>query len=85
MRGPNDRRLRQAPSQGEVVNQCCGRDLGPLRDHEEPSEEEDKHNPLSDDQLADELKKRGVEIARRTVAKYRGQLGIPTGRLRKAY
>ncbi len=46
---------------------------------------EDKHNPLSDDQLADELKKRGLEIARRTVAKYRGQLGIPTGRLRKAY
>lgn len=46
---------------------------------------EDKRNPLSDDQLADELKKRGLEIARRTVAKYRGQLGIPTGRLRKAY
>lgn len=46
---------------------------------------EDKKNPLSDDQLAEELKKRGLEIARRTVAKYRGQLGIPTGRLRKAY
>ncbi len=46
---------------------------------------EDKSNPLSDDQIADELKKRGLEIARRTVAKYRGQLGIPTGRLRKAY
>lgn len=46
---------------------------------------EDKQNPLSDDQLAEELKKRGLEIARRTVAKYRGQLGIPTGRLRKAY
>lgn len=44
---------------------------------------EDKKNPLSDDQLADELKKRGLEIARRTVAKYRSQLGIPTGRLRK--
>lgn len=47
--------------------------------------EEDKKNPLSDDQLVDELKKRGLEIARRTVAKYRGQLGIPTGRLRKAH
>lgn len=46
---------------------------------------EDKHNPLSDDQLVDELKKRGLEIARRTVAKYRGQLGIPTGRLRKVH
>ncbi|MFN0011311.1 MAG: RNA polymerase factor sigma-54 [Phycisphaerales bacterium] len=48
-------------------------------------EKEDKHNPLSDDHLADALKERGLEIARRTVAKYRGQLGIPTGRLRKAY
>lgn len=46
---------------------------------------EDKKSPLSDDELADELKKRGLDIARRTVAKYRGQLGIPTGRLRKAY
>ncbi len=46
---------------------------------------EDKKNPLSDDQLAEELKKRGLDIARRTVAKYRGQLGIPTGRLRKEH
>lgn len=46
---------------------------------------EDKNNPLSDDQLADALKAKGLEIARRTVAKYRGQLGIPTGRLRKAH
>lgn len=48
-------------------------------------EKEDKKDPLSDDALADELKKRGIEIARRTVAKYRGQLNIPTGRLRKAH
>ncbi len=47
--------------------------------------QEDKKNPLSDDDLAEELKKRGLEIARRTVAKYRSQLGIPTGRLRKAH
>lgn len=46
---------------------------------------EDKKDPLSDDQLVEELKKRGLEIARRTVAKYRSQLGIPTGRLRKAH
>lgn len=46
---------------------------------------EDKKDPLSDDALADELKKRGFDIARRTVAKYRGQLNIPTGRLRKAH
>ncbi len=48
-------------------------------------DKEDKKNPLSDDDLAEALKARGLEIARRTVAKYRGQLGIPTGRLRKAY
>lgn len=46
---------------------------------------EDKKDPLSDDALADELKKRGFDIARRTVAKYRGQLNIPTGRLRKQH
>lgn len=46
---------------------------------------EDKASPLSDDALAEELKKRGVEIARRTVAKYRDQLGIPSARLRKKF
>ena len=46
---------------------------------------EDKAKPLSDDQLVEELKKRGLEIARRTVAKYRSQLNIPTGRLRKVH
>lgn len=46
---------------------------------------EDKKDPLSDDALAEELKKRGFDIARRTVAKYRGQLDIPTGRLRKQH
>ena len=46
---------------------------------------EDKHNPLSDDALAEELSKRGIEIARRTVAKYRDQLNIPPARLRKQF
>jgi len=46
---------------------------------------EDKTSPLSDDALADGLKERGIEIARRTVAKYRDQLKIPSARLRKAY
>lgn len=46
---------------------------------------EDKQSPLSDDALAESLSKRGIEIARRTVAKYRDQLGIPSARLRKAY
>ena len=46
---------------------------------------EEKAKPLSDDALADALKKRGIEIARRTVAKYRDQLGIPPARLRRTY
>jgi len=46
---------------------------------------EDKRHPLSDEALAEELKKRGITIARRTVAKYRDQLGIQSARLRKVY
>ncbi len=46
---------------------------------------EDTANPLSDDALADALKERGIDIARRTVAKYRGQLDIPSARLRKKH
>ncbi len=38
---------------------------------------EDASNPLSDDRIAEMLNARGVKIKRRTVAKYRGSLGIP--------
>ena len=44
---------------------------------------EDKANPLNDDELTAILKEKGYTIARRTVAKYREQLGIPVARLRK--
>lgn len=44
---------------------------------------EDKRKPLTDDKLASILKKKTYNIARRTVAKYREQLGIPVARLRK--
>ena len=44
---------------------------------------EDKQKPLSDDVLADKLKQKGFTLARRTVAKYRDQLGYPVARLRK--
>lgn len=44
---------------------------------------EDKRSPLTDEELADVLKQKGYVIARRTVAKYREQLDIPVGRLRK--
>lgn len=46
---------------------------------------EDKGKPLSDEAMVKALKGRGIEIARRTVAKYRDQLGIPTARMRKVF
>ncbi len=46
-------------------------------------ENEQKKKPLSDDKLEKLLKKKGYQIARRTVAKYREQLNIPVARLRK--
>jgi RNA polymerase sigma-54 factor len=45
--------------------------------------QEDKIKPLTDEALMDLLKEKGYNIARRTVAKYREQLGIPVARLRK--
>lgn len=44
---------------------------------------EDKRKPFSDEALAKELKKMGFPVARRTVAKYREQLGLSVARLRK--
>lgn len=44
---------------------------------------EDKHAPLSDDALTKMLNAQGLPLARRTVAKYREQLGIPVARLRR--
>ncbi len=44
---------------------------------------EDKRKPLTDDRLAVILNDKGYLIARRTVAKYREQLGLPVARLRK--
>lgn len=44
---------------------------------------ENKHRPYSDEQLCSIMKKKGYEIARRTIAKYREKLSIPVARLRK--
>jgi len=44
---------------------------------------EDKRKPLSDEKLGILLNAKGYNIARRTVAKYREQMGIPVARLRK--
>lgn len=44
---------------------------------------EDKHKPLTDDELVEKMTEKGYKVARRTIAKYRDQLGIPKARLRK--
>lgn len=44
---------------------------------------EDKKRPLSDEKLVTLMTEKGYPIARRTIAKYREQMGIPSARLRK--
>ena len=44
---------------------------------------EDKNNPLTDNELMEKLQEQGFTMARRTVAKYREQLHIPVARLRR--
>ena len=44
---------------------------------------ENKRKPLTDDELVDIMSEKGYKVARRTIAKYRDQLGIPKARLRK--
>lgn len=46
-------------------------------------DKEDKHNPLSDDDLVDALSKFGMHVARRTVTKYRQKMKIPSSRQRR--
>ena len=44
---------------------------------------EDKQNPLSDEQLVKELAAAGIKVARRTVTKYRKAMNIPSSRQRR--
>ncbi|MFV0340894.1 MAG: RNA polymerase factor sigma-54 [Parachlamydiaceae bacterium] len=48
-------------------------------------EEEDKKKPLSDEALSQLIQRRGIQCARRTVAKYRRELSIPTAQQRRSY
>jgi RNA polymerase sigma-54 factor len=48
-------------------------------------EREDRRTPLSDDDIVEKLKAEGLNIARRTVTKYRKALGIPSSSRRKDY
>ena len=44
---------------------------------------EDKSRPMSDEEIAVALQDDGLNVARRTVAKYRERMGFPVARLRK--
>jgi len=46
---------------------------------------EDPKSPLNDDRIVDKLKEEGIEISRRTVAKYRQQMSIPPARQRRQF
>ena len=49
---------------------------------EDVIQNEDKHNPYTDQQLVKILSEKGFSVARRTVAKYREQLQIPVSHVR---
>lgn len=46
-------------------------------------DKENKQHPLSDQRIMEEMNKKGYELSRRTVAKYRDRIGVPVARLRK--
>ena len=48
-------------------------------------DEENKDTPLNDDEIVDKLNEQGIVLARRTVAKYRGILNLPTARQRREF
>ena len=48
-------------------------------------DQEDRQRPMSDDEIVAALGERGVQIARRTVAKYRGELKIPSSYQRRLF
>ena len=71
-------------SEGLVANdgeEVSTREIKTILQHS--IDEEDKHKPLTDEELVTVLTEKGYKVARRTVAKYREQLNIPIARLRK--
>lgn len=52
---------------------------------EEIIKEEDSKKPLSDQRIADILSQKGMQISRRTVAKYRQEMGVPSTTARRRY
>ena len=58
---------------------------GIKRDIKDIIDGENKKKPLSDDAISKMLKEKGVSVARRTVAKYREEMGIPSSSRRKEF
>lgn len=73
------RRLFQSAAGGESARDDVRRRVRAL------FEAEDKGRPLSDDELVGLLAQEGVKVARRTVAKYRAELGIPSSYRRRRF
>lgn len=48
-------------------------------------DDEDKSKPYNDDELVEQLASQGIQLARRTVAKYRGLMNVPPARRRKQF
>lgn len=71
-------RIDAAPGEGQ------GR-MGVSEQIRELVDQEDKLQPLSDDDIVAALKDRGVQVARRTVAKYRKELAIPSSYQRRKF
>jgi RNA polymerase sigma-54 factor len=65
--------------EGEVSGQSVKEELKRL------VASEDRRHPLSDDALAEAFRKKGIDISRRTITKYRAELDIPNTRLRKQF
>lgn len=59
--------------------------VGIKRDIKDIIDGENKKKPLSDDAISKMLKEKGVSVARRTVAKYREEMGIPSSSRRKEF
>jgi len=67
-------------SDGEAMSNTSVKDM-----IEEIFKNEDQTKPLSDQEVVKMLTAKGIQIARRTVAKYRMELGILPSNLRKVY
>ena len=63
----------------ELSNRAVMEKIRELVEHEDPAK------PLSDEQLSRKLKEEGLAVARRTVAKYREQMNIPSTTLRRKH